>query len=525
MPEQNTTQGATETAAQAIDPIYVHLVITDPEVAAAVGEYQGAQRNDFVATCLKIGVLSLRAAKGVVDGDAIRTAGTHLIDQLSERLTGYRTSLEQEVNSALRQYFDPKSGLFQVRVENLVKPDGDLARVIAGQVTAAQQNLDKVLERFIGENSPLLALLSPGEGNRLLEAMRRTVSDVTTAEHKIIVSQFSLDDENSALSRLIRELNTSHGELTGALKNQVNEVVQEFSLDKPDSALSRLVGRVEAAQKAISSEFTLDSEHSALSRLQKNVQGQLDEMARAQTSFHTEVMGLLSSMNARKESERKSTLHGAEFEEAVGDRLHAIGGPAGDIVVACGTTTGTVRASKIGDYVVTLPPESAAAGAKIVVEAKESRAYDVRATLDECDEARRNRGAGVCLFVHSAATAPAGLEVLTKFGNDVVIVWDKDDARSDVVFRAGYLTAKALSLRAAQRSKEEAASFQAMDKAIEVIRKQLTGFQELKTTGETILNGSNRILDRVRIMGTELEKQVGILSDQVSGLKDEAGEA
>lgn len=50
------------------------------------------------------------------------------------------------------------------------------------------------------------------------------------------------------------------------------------------------------------------------------------------------------------------------------------------------------------------------------------------------------------------------------------------------------------------------------------------GFDELKTTGETIQNSAGKVLERVRIMRTELERQVEILADQVGGLK-EASEA
>ena len=504
-----------------IEPIYVHLAITDPEVLAAVAEYpNGPLRAEFVSTCLKVGVLSLRAAKGVIDGDAIRNAGDVLINQLGERLNGYRNALEERVNSTLEHYFDPTSGLFHVRVENLVKADGDLARVVQGQVGAVQQELDKTLERFLGENSAFLSLLEPTESNRLLAAMRQSVDEVARAEKQAIVAQFSLDDPQSALSRLVRELTESHGNVADALKTQIGEVVAEFSLDNPDGALTRLVGRVEAAQRSISDQFSLDNAASALSRMKKSIQDQLDSLATAQNNFHREVVGLLSAMNARKEAEAKGTAHGATFEEAVGDALRSLAVPAGDIVEPCGTSTGVVRNSKVGDYVVVLPPESAAAGARIVIEAKESAAYTVKSTLDEADEARRNRSAGVCLFVHSAKTAPKGMEPLAKFGNDVLVAWDAEDPASDVIFRAGYIVAKALSVRAAQRSKQDTVSFQKIDKAVEAIRKQLGGFTELKTSTESIQSSSNRMLDRIRIMSSDLQRQVEILADEVGNLRE-----
>lgn len=126
------------------DPLYVNLVISDPEVLLAASEYpEGRARTDFMLTALKIGVLSLRAARGVVDGDAVRKEGERLITQLTERLEGWRNLLEQGVTSSLSHYFDPSQGKFVERVERLVKADGDLASVMKLQVQTAEQSLTK----------------------------------------------------------------------------------------------------------------------------------------------------------------------------------------------------------------------------------------------------------------------------------------------------------------------------------------------------------------------------------------------
>jgi len=301
--------------------------------------------------------------------------------------------------------------------------------------------------------------------------------------------------------------------------------VGEFSLDRPDSALSRLVGRVEAAQKEITREFSLDNAESALSRLRNEVQTQLATLGAAQQAFQQQVVGLLSSMTARREAEARSTTHGAVFEEEVGRALRELAGPAGDVVEECGTTTGLIPKSKVGDFVVTLSPDSAAPGARIVVEAKESAAYDLRKTLEEADVARRNRDAGVGLFVHSTQTAPAGLQPLARYGTDFVVVWDPGDPATDVILRAGYLAAKALSLRAAKASRSETASFQTIDRAVETIRKQLDGFSEIKTHSETVGSAAKKILERVRIMSEAIEKQVDVLAEQVAAVKADAGDA
>jgi hypothetical protein len=75
----------------------------DPEAIAAVAEYPNPQRTEFESTCVKIGVLSLRAACGTTGGDVIRSGCDRLIDQLAERLSGYCTLIESNVAMRRRQ--------------------------------------------------------------------------------------------------------------------------------------------------------------------------------------------------------------------------------------------------------------------------------------------------------------------------------------------------------------------------------------------------------------------------------------
>lgn len=514
------------TAGESSSPasLYLALAVTDPDLVTALAEHaEGRERNEFVTTCLKVGVLALRAARGAVDGDTVRREGDRLITQLTERLERYRESLESNVSNTLTHYFDPTSGRFAERVQSLTSESGELAALMRNQVHQAQSGLEKTFAAFVGDNSPLLQALAPTESNALLQAMRQTVDSVLQAERATILAQFSLDSPDSALSRLVRDLTRTHGNLTEALEKRMDEVVGEFSLDREDSALARLVGRVEQAQRSITSEFSLDAETSALSRLRRELQGRMDEQARHAQSFQQQVIGLLESMKARKEESQRSTRHGTEFEAAVGEQLQRLTQQTGDVLEHCGAVPGVIARSKVGDFVITLCPDSAAAGARIVVEAKESGGYTLTRTMQECDEARRNRDAGVSLFVHSSKSAPTGLAPLTRHGHDVILVWDGDDERADIVLQAGLMVARALSVRAARQASETSASVAAIDKAVEAIRKQLEGFDEIRTVARTVVNSGEKIENRARIISEALVKQLETLSVQFDSVKRGAG--
>jgi hypothetical protein len=77
---------------------------------------------------------------------------------------------------------------------------------------------------------------------------------------------------------------------------------------------------------------------------------------------------------------------------------HSRSQKAGDIAIRTGATTGLIRQCKRGDVVVQVGPEHAAAGAFIVLEAKEDSSYSLKDALADLEIARKNRGAEVRLF-------------------------------------------------------------------------------------------------------------------------------
>lgn len=518
-----TFDAASKTKASTVEPTIVTFAVTDPEVLLALSEYEdGPARTNFLVTSLKVGVLSLKAARGTLDSDTLRREGDRVMEELGTRLNTWRSKFEERVTGSLEHYFDPQHGTFIERVHRLTKSDGDLATVVHQQVNEAQTTLSKVFDQFIGENSQLLRALDPSGDNQLVGALRRSLDSVVQAQNEAILGQFSLDNKNGALVRFLGELTAKHGDLNSALSRNMQAIVAEFSLDKEDSALSRLVSRVEAAQKSLTSELSLDNQDSALHRLHRMLHDNQQQMLRQQVELSSRLDTAIQTMNARREEAAKSTRHGVEFEEALGDHLRRLVQASGDIVQDTGSTTGLKPNCKVGDHVVTIGPEKVAAGARIVIEAKENASCDLTRTLEEADIARINRQADVCVFVHSTRTAPASIPSFQRYGRDIVVKWDADDDANDVWLEAALMVASALSVKAASHDKQDAASFEKIDKAIERIRKSLEGFEEMNTSANTVKSAAEKILNRARLMQEGLSSQLQAIVDEFLKLKDAA---
>ena len=62
-----------------MEPTIITFAVSDPEVLLALSDYpDGSARTHFLVTALKVGVLSLKAAKGTLDGDTLRREGVDL---------------------------------------------------------------------------------------------------------------------------------------------------------------------------------------------------------------------------------------------------------------------------------------------------------------------------------------------------------------------------------------------------------------------------------------------------------------
>lgn len=500
------------------------FAVNDPEVLQSLAEYpEGPSRTNFLVTALRVGVLSLKAARGTVDSDTVRREGDRLIEQLSERLNGWRGHLEQSVTGTLSHYFDPQQGTFVERVDRLVKDDGDLVSTMRNQVKDAESSLSKVFEQFVGENSQLLKLLDPSGGNQLIASMQRTLESVVQSQNTAILGQFSLDNRDSALTRFLGELSIKHGNLNDALSKDMQGVVAEFSLDKPDSALSRLVTRVEEAQRSLTAELSLDNEQSALKRMFQMLQDHQKEVLRNQHELSTRLDAAVQSLQSRREEADKSTRHGLEFEASLASHLRTVCNGASDILEETGATTGMIPHCKVGDHVITLGPEKVAAGARIVIEAKESASYDLSKSLAEADTARRNRQANVCVFVHSTKTASPSIPAFARYGQDLIVKWDAESSDLDVWLQAALMVATALSAKAAERSGDESASFDSIDEAVEEIRKHIGTIDEIITSSNTIASSAAKIKKRADILSEGLGDSIARIQNEFVKVKHRAG--
>jgi hypothetical protein len=433
----------------------MELTVDDPLIVPELLAFPaGPERDKYAVTALRIGVLALKQAQGRLDADVIRGEGDRLLAMLEERLANHQRGVQDQVAGTLREYFDPKSGRFNERVEQLVKNGGELERVLRSQIGASDSELARTLAAHVGEQSTLMKILKPSETEGILNSLSQVMQKALDSQRNAILSEFSLDAQNSALARM---------------KNEIEQLFEKGSRENHD--------------------------------------------------FRTQVCALLAALQARKDESLKSTRHGLEFEQSLYSMLLQSGQAAGDVVELTAGTTGLIKNCKIGDVVVTLGPDHAAAGSRIVVEAKEDSSYRLADALREIEQARKNRDAGVGVFVFSKRSADWQIAPLGRYGNDVVVVWDSEDSASEVILTAGMSLARALCTHGGAGREEIDIDFERMQRAMLEVEKQVQGLDEIRKNAQSIRNCADKIEDRARIVNDNIVRATRVLNEEAEAVR------
>lgn len=528
--------------------IELALTVRDPETVVELWRRpEGEPRDDFALSALRLGVLALRQAAGAVDTVTVRQEGERLISAVRDLLTERSNQMMERLALSLKQYFDPTDGQLPQRLDRLVKRDGELEVLLTRHIGDNGSTLARTLAQHVGESSPLIKLLSPEQSDGLIAALTEVIGRALEQQREHVLRQFSLDQKDSALSRLLKQVVDANGSFRKDLSEDLTRLCSEFSLDNEDGALTRLVRQVDRAQKSIVEQFsndnensalrkmtnllestnasikaslTLDDEKSPLSRLRRELINVLTTQSEANHNFQAEVRAALEAMKARREEADRSTRHGGEFQDGVGVVIQADAQRLGDIFTDVSDNSGCISRCKVGDHVITLGPESAAPDVRIVCEAKAARGYDVKSALAELQTARENRDAQVGIFVFSAATAPEGIESLKRYGNDIMVVWNQDDPATDILLKCAMSVARALAVREARASAEAEANFDEIDAAVTKLGRDAVALGEVTTWANTIQSSGKKIADRVEKVREDLEKQLELLQDHLARLKE-----
>ena len=232
------------------------------------------------------------------------------------------------------------------------------------------------------------------------------------------------------------------------------------------------------------------------------------------------ITALEEAKRARAEERARGTAKGADFEDALEERLGAMARGLGDLLEPTGTEGGDAMRSKKGDLVITIDPtRTRGKTLRIVVEAKD-RSMPIGRMATELAEARANRSAAIALAVFTPHSAPTSVTPLALVGADVYATYDPltDDA---VALEAAYRTARILALLTLRDAPMQLDA-EAITRSLEDLTRQVDCVRGLKTKLTAIGSTAREVSDALDLLRGGVLRSVKELEAQLAVVEPDA---
>ncbi|MEZ4654622.1 MAG: hypothetical protein R3E12_13825 [Candidatus Eisenbacteria bacterium] len=461
-----------------------------------------------------IGLRAMATAQAQMDATRLSDVGTEVVDRLQEALQAHVQTQQRELKTLLGAYFDKEEGKLPQRLDGLLSEDGDLSRALQLHLAPEGSTLARALARQVGESSPLANLLNPTNSTGFLATLERQIETVLDQQRSRLADQLDPRIEGSALQRLVVDLRSELAKADQNRGEQLDVALKALDANDEGSMISRLVREAGNASQNLLTAVNPDTPGSPMSVIRTSItqlieaqsqdlQSRLETAETHRRQFEADVRTTLQRLESRKENNQRTTHGGRDFEDSVVQVIQAIVPTGPYIVEATGNTVGTVSRSKVGDAVVVFGPETAFAGARIVIEAKRDHTYSVAKAVAELEVARRNRDACVGVLVLAQSHASAGFPVFARHGSDVLVIWDEGDPDSDLRLRCAIELALALVVRQQDDVADSDLSVLAdMEHAIE---QEILRVTTMRRAAKRVLDGGTTLRNEIHSLESSLE--------------------
>jgi len=476
------------------------------DAIALFGDLNETQRKQLAGDAWTIGLRALHNAHTAAQESKLKDIGESLLGDFGRELSAHVERQQETISEVLGRFFDPTDGHVNQRLTAFLNDDGVLARVLDKYLGPANSVLAETLARQVGESSPLLKKLSPTDSEgviKTLETQLRTIMENGNVE---VMKALDPLTDGGAVARFLKSLREDLKAASEDRAAQLSAALAALDANDENSLLSRLVRETNQARQDVLTAVNPETPNSPMAVLKSSLTTLLQqqsanqaeiakEQQERQTRFEKEVREALTRIETKRTQDQTSPRGGLDFEAEVTRFINTatLGGPC--VFSAVGATAGLGRCKK-GDAVLRFTAESAFANAGVVFEAKREAGYTVQAALDELDEARKNRDAGAGVFVMARSHAIEVFPRFVRYGSNVLVTWDEQDPRTDPYLHAAILLGMSLVTRS--RTTGDAGDITALKDIEARIEGELSRLEKMEKCSNNIRKNVDDISDEVR---------------------------
>jgi hypothetical protein len=202
------------TAQQTRGTMNVTLEIADLNVISYLSAF-----DDEVVRCeraneaLKVGVIAIRSASPVLDTSIVQAKFTDLEGRMKDFLDEFMTAVRDD----LAGYFKEQDGVVPRSINGFFGEDGRLGRTFQTYFDPSAGRLTTLMQQQIGPTSIFGRAIDPKNKDGILTQIERCIETLVQEKLDGVMSQFSLDHEESAMCRMHKLLRDSFTQIHESL--------------------------------------------------------------------------------------------------------------------------------------------------------------------------------------------------------------------------------------------------------------------------------------------------------------------
>jgi hypothetical protein len=182
--------------------IQLNLELREPLLVAYFEPYAEPERSARALEALKVAVIALQTATPTLDTQIVK-------DQFAE--------MQQDFGEALNHYFAEKGGILPKSLNDAFGDKGALSQFFLRYFDPETGRLVRLLEGQVGPSSRFARLFDPKNKDGVIAVIEDKVKQLVEAKLNEVLTEFSFDDQESFVSRLMTRIDSAASELREAL--------------------------------------------------------------------------------------------------------------------------------------------------------------------------------------------------------------------------------------------------------------------------------------------------------------------
>jgi hypothetical protein len=342
------------------------IVIDDDNVINYLKGFSEDLWPQKVMEALKVGVIAIQSASPTLDTTVVNEKFNDIQNHITLDLVEFKSNFECK----LREYFDTETGQVDRKLSDFFGENGQLNTFFEQYFGSETGKVLQLLKDQVGKDSEFAKKIDPTNKDSIISQIQTTVEQIVTTKIQQIADEFTLDKEDSALTRL--------------KKGIMEEIILlKTNFDQFKAELS-----------------TALNTQSLISEIK-------DKSAIKGHDFEAVLMEHLSVLSRDLEDDL----------EPVGSKPGKMGhSKKGDFIITLGLSSGAPNKKIV-----------------LEAKKDETYTKDFQKCKDELLSAKENRDAQIGIFVFAKGYQPEQVGDFFRVGNDFYVIVDEDDLENGKV--------------------------------------------------------------------------------------------